>query len=535
MISFNYHSLFRRTFSPDFFDLIIVDECHRGSAADDSKWREILEYFNSATQIGLTATPKETDEVSNIEYFSDPIYTYSLKQGIDDGFLAPYKVIRVGLNVDLEGYRPEVGKRDKSGYLVEDRIYNRKDFDRHLVIDDRTQTVAKRIMDFLRKTDVYAKTIIFCVDTEHAERMRQAIVNEAGDLVRENYKYVMRITGEDREGKRELDNFINPEERYPVIATTSKLMTTGVDAQTCKLIVLDSNIQSPTEFKQIIGRGTRINEEFNKYFFTIMDFRNVTDRFADPDFNDNPVMIKEIGENEPFTLENITGEITAEIVDQGIGESLDFGTNTEPFRYDKPTIISGRNIVSEKRDKVYITGVSVSILNERTQYLNEDGQLVTTSLRDYTKQRLLGEFTSLDEFLSRWNQADKKSALIEELRKQDVILEDLQKNVEKDLDLFDLICHVAWDRLPLTRKERAENVKKRDFFAKYESQARLIINALLEKYATDGIENIEELSVLKLEPLKQFGSPSQIVQLFGGKSQYLSALGELKSELYRVA
>ncbi|MGL5033347.1 MAG: type I restriction-modification enzyme R subunit C-terminal domain-containing protein, partial [Microcystaceae cyanobacterium] len=320
-----------------------------------------------------------------------------------------------------------------------------------------------------------------------------------------------------------------------VIATTSKLMTTGVDAQTCKLIVLDSNIQSPTEFKQIIGRGTRINEEFNKYFFTIMDFRNVTDQFADPDFNDNPVMIKEIGEDEPFTLENITGEITAEIVDQETGESLNFGTNPEPFRYGKPTIISGGNIVSEKRDKIYITGVSVSILNERTQYLNEDGQLVTTSLRDYTKQRLLGEFSSLDEFLSRWNQADKKSALIEELRKQDIILEDLLNDVKKDLDLFDLICHVAWDRPPLTRKERAENVKKQDFFAKYESQARLIINALLEKYATDGIENIEELSVLKLEPLKQFGSPAQIIQLFGGKSEYIAVLRELKSELYQLA
>jgi type I restriction enzyme, R subunit len=265
-----------KEFSSDFFDLVIVDECHRGSASDDSKWREILEYFSSATQIGLTATPKETKEISNIEYFANPIYTYSLKQGIDDGFLAPYKVIRVGLNVDLEGYRPEAGKQDKSGDYVEDRIYNLKDFDRNLVIDERTQTIAKRVMEFLRKTDVYSKTIIFCVDTEHAERMRQAISNEAGDLVLKNHKYVMRITGEDKEGKLELDNFINPEERYPVIATTSKLMTTGVDAQTCKLIVLDSNIQSPTEFKQIIVRGTRINEQFDKRFFTIMDFRNVT-------------------------------------------------------------------------------------------------------------------------------------------------------------------------------------------------------------------------------------------------------------------
>ncbi|MEB3312211.1 MAG: DEAD/DEAH box helicase family protein [Snowella sp.] len=293
-----------KEFSPDFFDLVIVDEYHRGSASEDSKWREILEYFNSATQIGLTATPKETEKISNIEYFSDPIYTYSLKQGIDDGFLAPYKVIRVGLNVDLEGYYPEAGKRDKSGKLVDEREYNRKDFDRTLVIDERTQAVAKRVMEFLRQTDVYSKTIIFCVDTEHADRMRQAITNEARDLVSENYKYVMRITGEDKKGKRELDNFINPEERYPVIATTSKLMTTGVDAQTCKLIMLDSNIQSKTEFKQIIGRGTRINEAFNKRFFTILDFRNVTDQFYDPAFNDEPVMIKEVREDEPFTTEN---------------------------------------------------------------------------------------------------------------------------------------------------------------------------------------------------------------------------------------
>jgi type I restriction enzyme R subunit len=524
-----------REFSPDFFDLIVVDECHRGSAADDSKWREILEYFNSATQIGLTATPKETDKISNIEYFSDPIYTYSLKQGIDDGFLAPYKVIRVGLNVDLEGYRPEAGKRDKSGKLVDEREYNRKDFDRTLVIDDRTKAVAKRVMDFLRQTDVYSKTIIFCVDTEHAERMRQAIANEAGDLVRENYKYVMRITGEDKEGKRELDNFINPEERYPVIATTSKLMTTGVDAQTCKLIVLDSNIQSTTEFKQIIGRGTRINEEFNKRFFTIMDFRNVTDKFYDPAFDDDPVMIKEVRENEPFTVENITGDITQEIIDQETGETINFDHNDEIPENQNPTIIDGGDIITEPRSKVYIAGVEVTILNERTQYLNEDGQLATTSLRDYTKQKLLGEFSSLDEFLKRWNQADKKSVLIEELRNQDIILENLQKDVKKDLDLFDLICHIAWDRPPLTRKERAENVKKRDFFTKYESQARLIVDALLEKYATDGIENVEELSVLKLEPLKQFGSPLQIIQLFGGKSQYLSALAELKSEIYRVA
>lgn len=524
-----------REFSPDFFDLVIVDECHRGSAADDSKWREILEYFSSATQIGLTATPKETKEVSNIEYFADPIYTYSLKQGIDDGFLAPYKVIRVGLNVDLEGYRPEAGKLDKSGDLVEDRIYNPKDFDRNLVIDERTQAVAKRVMDFLRQTDVYSKTIVFCVDVEHAERMRQAISNEAGNLVRENYKYVMRITGEDKEGKLELDNFINPEERYPVIATTSKLMTTGVDAQTCKLIVLDSNIRSMTEFKQIIGRGTRINEQFDKRFFTIMDFRNVTDLFSDRAFDGDPVMIKEIRDNEEFTPENIIGDPTGEIIDQETGESLDFDQNNDLPENLKPTIISGGEITREKQTKVYISGVDVTILNERIQYLNDHGDLVTTSLKDYTKQNLLREFSSLDEFLARWNEADKKSALIAELREHDIIIEDLQRDIKKDLDLFDLICHIAWDRPPLTRKERAENVKKRDYFTKYESQARAVLEALLEKYATDGIENIEEISVLKLEPLKQFGSPGEIVKRFGGKPQYVSALRELMSELYQVA
>lgn len=524
-----------REFSPDFFDLVIVDECHRGSAADDSKWREILEYFSSATQIGLTATPKETKEVSNIEYFADPIYTYSLKQGIDDGFLAPYKVIRVGLNVDLEGYRPEAGKLDKSGNLVEDRIYNLKDFDRNLVIDERTQAVAKRVMDFLRKTDVYSKTIIFCVDIPHAERMRQAISNEAGDLVRENYKYVMRITGEDKEGKLELDNFTNPEERYPVIATTSKLMTTGVDAQTCKLIVLDSNIRSMTEFKQIIGRGTRINEQFDKRFFTIMDFRNVTDLFSDRTFDGDPVMIKEIRDDEEFTPENIIGDLTGEIIDQETGEIVNFEQDNNLPENLKPTIISGGEITTEKQTKVYISGVDVTILNERIQYLNDNGDLVTTSLKDYTKQNLLREFSSLDQFLSRWNEADKKSALIAELREQGIIIEDLQQEIKKDLDLFDLICHIAWDRPPLTRKERAENVKKRDYFTKYESQARAVLEALLEKYATDGIENIEELSVLKLEPLKQFGSPGEIVKRFGGKPQYVSALRELMSELYQVA
>ena len=350
-----------REFSPDFFNLVVVDECHRGSAAADSAWHEILEYFNSAIHIGLTATPKETKVVSNIEYFGDPIYTYSLRQGIADGFLAPYKVIRVGINVDLEGYRPEKGKRDKEGNLVEDRLYNTRDYDRNLVIDPRTELVAKKVTEFLRKTDRYDKTIIFCVDIEHAERMRQAIANYNSDLVQSNHKYVMRITGDDMEGKRELDNFINPEEDYPVIATTSKLMTTGIDAQTCKLIVLESAIQSMTEFKQIIGRGTRINEEYGKSFFTIMDFRKVTDLFADPAFDGDPVMVKEIDAEKPLTEDDINPEMQEQVIDEETGEEIDFDDDSIDD-YEVPKIVNGGEIIAEPRRKVYVAAVSYTHL-----------------------------------------------------------------------------------------------------------------------------------------------------------------------------
>jgi len=381
-----------KEFSPDFFDLVIVDECHRGSAAADSAWREILEYFHSATQIGMTATPKETKQVSNIEYFGEPVYTYSLKQGIEDGFLAPYKVIRVGINVDLEGWRPEIGKTDENGNLVEDKIYNTKDFDRKLVIDERTALVAKRVSEFLNKTNRFDKTIVFCVDIEHSERMRHAISNENIDLVKKNYKYVMRITGDELEGKRELDNFINPEETYPVIATTSKLMTTGIDSQTCKLIVLESNIQSMTEFKQIIGRGTRIKEEYNKTFFTIMDFRNVTNLFADPAFDGEPVMIKEINGNQEITEQQIDTNQDNEVIDEETGEKIDFN-DKETIDYTEPKIIdAGKISEQEFPGKVYVSGIDVSILNERVQYLDKDGKLITESLKEYTKRNLLKEF-----------------------------------------------------------------------------------------------------------------------------------------------
>ncbi len=523
-----------REFSPDFFDLIVIDECHRGSAAIDSAWREILDYFKNATHIGLTATPKETKEVSNFEYFGEPIYTYSLRQGIEDGFLAPYKVIRVGINVDLEGWRPEEGARDNDGKLIDDRLYNTKDYDRNLVIDERTKTVAGKVTEFLKKTNPFDKTIVFCVDIEHATRMRQALANANPEEVLKNYKYVMKITGDDDEGKRELDNFINPEERYPVIATTSKLMTTGVDAQTCKLIVLDSNINSPTEFKQIIGRGTRINEEFGKRFFTIMDFRNATDHFADPDFDGDPVMVKQILADDELTNTDIHPD-DEPVIDTETGEEITFGDDKHEVTYDRPEIIDGGGIVAEPQAKIYVAGIDVSVLNERVQYLGANGKLTTGSLKEYTRNGLLQEFRTLDDFLARWNSAEKKKALIDQLAEHDVILENLQDDIKKDLDLFDLICHIAWDRPALTRRERAEQVTKRDYFTKYGDKARQVLLALLEKYAKDGIENIEEMKVLTIDPFKSIGTPAEIVNLFGGKGQYQSAVKELETEIYRMA
>jgi type I restriction enzyme R subunit len=521
-----------KEFSPDFFNLIVIDECHRGSAAEDSVWRSILEYFSKATHIGLTATPKETDEVSNIEYFGNPLYTYSLKQGIEDGFLAPYKVIRVGLNVDLEGWRPDSVVRDSHGDPIEDRIYNIKDYDRNLVIDERTKTVSAKITEFLKKTNPHDKTIVFCVDIEHAERMRQALLNANPEESKKSSKYVMRITGDDDLGKRELDNFINPEETYPVIATTSKLMTTGVDAQTCKLIVLDSNIASMTEFKQIIGRGTRINEEYGKQFFTIIDFRNVTNLFADPAFDGEPVMIKQVLSDDNLTDDNFNSD--EEVVDPETGNEVDFGEDENTY-LEKPTIIDGGEIVDGLKEKVYVAGVDVSILNERVQYLDGNGKLITESLKEYTKKGILREYRSLEEFLTIWNSTDKKQTIIAELESHGVILENLMDEVKKELDIFDLICHVAWDIPALSRKERAEQVKKKNYFSKYSEQARNILNALLDKYASEGIVNIEELSVLKVDPFNTMGTPAEIVAIFGGKENYLKTIKELEQELYKVA
>lgn len=516
-----------KQFSPDFFDLIIIDECHRGSAKEDSSWREILTYFGKATHVGLTATPKETKETSNTEYFGEPVYTYSLKQGIDDGFLAPYKVIRVALNVDAEGYRPEQGKTDKEGNEIEDRIYNRKDFDRSLVIEERTDAVAKKLTEYLKGFDRFAKTIIFCVDIDHAERMRNAIARHNADLVSENYKYVMQITGDNDEGKRELDNFINPEEKYPVIATTSELMTTGVDAQTCKVIVLDANINSMTKFKQIVGRGTRINEEFNKLYFTILDFRNATDNFADPDFDGDPIRVKPITEDVDLTDVSTEEELDDEpIIDDITGEEIVI----------VPPVVRKVNEPTEeykKRPKQYINGVNVSVLISRELYFDNKGKPITVSLKDYTKNIIQQQFTSLDDFLLTWNNADKKEAIIKELQEQGVMVEALYDAVDKQVDLFDLICHVAYDQPPLTRKERANNVKKRNYFTKYAEQARKVLETLLDKYADEGVENIESIEVLRVKPFDEYGSPIEIIGHFGDKKQYLEAVRELENELYR--
>ncbi len=522
-----------KQFSPDFFDLIVVDECHRGSAKEDSAWHEILSYFKKATHIGLTATPKETKETSNIEYFGDPIYIYSLKQGIDDGFLAPYRVVRIGLNVDLEGYRPEQGKTDKNGYEIEDRIYNRRDFDRHLVIDERTETVAKKVTEFLKGYDRFAKSIIFCVDIDHAERMRSCISKQNADLVKENYKYVMQITGDNEEGKRELDNFINPKEKYPVIATTSELMTTGVDAQTCKVIVLDANIKSMTKFKQIIGRGTRINEEYGKLYFTILDFRNATDLFADKDFDGEPIRIKPVSEDTDLSgiIDEEENDITP-IIDEVTGEEIKIEKPKIPY----PELNNLSGGVKEPRQKVYVNGVDVSVLVSRELYFDQHGKPITSSLNDHTKEILKGKYTSLDDFLNKWNKTERKEAIIAELQEQGVLVEALYEAVDKQLDLFDLICHIAFDKPPLTRKERAKNVKKRNYFAKYGDKARNVLEALLDKYADEGIENIENIEVLQIKPLCDFGSTVEIVNgIFGSRDKYMEAIKELETELYKVS
>lgn len=521
-----------RELSADFFDLIVVDECHRGSAAEDSAWREILDYFSSATQIGLTATPKETEYVSNIHYFRKPVYVYSLKEGIRDGFLAPYKVVKVHLDVDVEGYRPARGETDKYGYEIADRIYNQKDFDRDLVIDERTKRVARKVSEFLKESgDRFQKTIVFCVDTEHAARMRQAFVNENPDLVQQNQRYAMRITGDDADGCAQVGNFIDPEAKYPVIVTTSRLLSTGVDTQTCRLIVLDREVGSMTEFKQIVGRGTRLHEDTRKYYFTLLDFRKATNHFADPDFDGEPVQIYEPGEDDPVTPPDDVPPTSdgEDVIPPEPGE--DEEVVVDPEQPDITIIPPGDDMPR----KYHIQGRPVSVVAERIEYLDENGKLVTESLRDYSKKTLTRQFASLDVFLKRWNEDIRKQAIIDELAAEGLLLEPLADEVGKDLDPFDLICYVAFDQPPLTRRERADNVRKRDVFTRYGDQARAVLEALLQKYQDEGMTGLDDPRILRLAPFDSMGTPVELLKQFGGRAGFETAVHELQSALYGKA
>ncbi|WP_296511182.1 EcoAI/FtnUII family type I restriction enzme subunit R [Rhodoferax sp.] len=522
-----------KQFSPDFFDLIVVDECHRGSANEDSAWRDILTYFASATHVGLTATPKETKEVSNSFYFGEPVYTYSLKQGIEDGYLAPYKVIRVDLDKDTFGWRPTAGMTDNKGQLIEDRVYTGRDMNRKLVLEPRDAVVAERITAYLKATDRMAKTIVFCEDIDHAARMRQALSNANADLCATQPNYVVQITGDNPEGKRELDNFIDPEKPYPVIATTSKLMSTGVDAQTCKLIVLDQNIKSMTLFKQIIGRGTRLRVELGKSWFTILDFKRATELFADKDFDGEPVQIYEPKGEEPIAPpDNVLDPLGLDnphTAHPGLaeGQSPDM---LGPFGGG-----GGTPVIK------YVLGnqVTVSVARERVQYLNAEGKLITESLRDYTRINLHKQYASLDAFLQAWSDADRKVALLDELEKHGVLVEALAEEVAATgltgLDPFDLLLHVAWNMPALTRRERARRVKKRNVFTHYGPVARKVLEALLDKYADEGIAAVESESALSVQPFTSLGRSGELVKSFGGRPQYLAALQALERELYAPA
>ena len=497
-------------FSREFFDLVVI--CHRGSAREASAWREILDYFEPAIQLGLTATPKETTEVSTLSYFGDPIYTYSLKQGIDDGFLAPFKVVRIDLDKDLQGWRPPTGMTDDLGQEIEDRIYNQRDMDQVLVLNERTRRVAEKVVEYMLETDPYGKTIVFCENIDHAERMRSALVNEVAKCLPQEAsnasKFVVRMTGDSEEGRLALDDFIHPERRYLVIATTSKLLTTGVDIRTCKLIVLDQSIESLIEFKQTIGRGTRIHEDAGKFWFTIMDFKRATELFADPDFDGEPVVI--------FEPEGDSGPVPPD----------DAGGNGDDEEIDPPP---------KGPKKFVVSGVEVEVVAERVQYYSKAGRLVTESLADYTRKTVQAEYSTLDDFLQRWSEADRKAAVIDELSEQGVFFEALRERVGRDMDAFDLICHVVYGQPPLTRRERAERVKKRDVFTRYGAQARAVLDALLDKYADEGLDSVEDLGVLRVQPLSDLGTPMELIQHFGSRGEYVAAVEELAAAIYDTA
>lgn len=513
-------------FPKDFFDLIVVDECHRGSARDDSAWREILNYFSPAVQIGMTATPRETEYVSNIEYFGEPVYSYSLKQGIDDGFLAPYKVIKVDLDHDLSGWRPAAGQVDDSGAHIEDRIYNQDDFDRSIVFPERVRAVARRITSFMHSTDPMNKAIVFCENVDHAERMRQALLNdpENRSLVQQDDRYVMRITGDNLEGKAQLDNFINPKSPFPVIATTSKLMSTGVDAQTCQIIVLDRRIQSLTEFKQIIGRGTRLRPDYGKYYFVIIDFRGATDHFSDESWDGPPIQVYEargqdgdVRVDEDGQSDYSEGEEIDEVLEDGGGsenEELDAG---------------------DRKTKYVVSGVSFTVAAERVQFYDKDGKRVTESLRDHTRKIVRKEYASLGDLFSKWNSVGRKSDMIGELIDRGVLIQALEDSGSSEVDIFDVLCHIAFDQPLITRRERAERADVESFLSQYGPRARKVMVALLEKYVEQGVEAINEMGVLKLTPFSAMGTPVEIIRSFGSKAGYLSAVRKLENLLYKSA
>jgi type I restriction enzyme R subunit len=508
-----------KEFPPDFFDLVVVDECHRGSADENSAWRDILEYFTSATQIGLTATPKETADVSTRDYFGEPLYTYSLKQGIDDGFLAPYKVVRIDLDKDLAGWRPEKGQLDKHGREIEDRIYRQRDYDRHLVLEQRTELVARKLTEFLKATDRMAKTIVFCEDTDHADRMRSALAKANPDLSAQNRRYVMRITGDDLTGKAELDNFIDPASPYPVIVTTSKLLTTGVDAQTCKVIVLDQTIQSMTEFKQIIGRGTRLREDYGKQYFTLIDFRRATELFSDSAFDGDPEQIYSPGEGEsPVPPDDVVP----------MGEPSP-GEDPEGVHFPRDERGGG------KREKYVVGNVPVFVVAERIQYFGPDGKLITEELRDYTRKRVRQEYPSLEAFLKSWTEAESKRGILDELAEHGVIFDAMEKIVGPGYSPFDLVCHVAFGQPALTRKQRVEQVRQRNLLSKYSEPARAVLEALLTQHANGELEDLEDKAALRLPPLAKLGMPLELIKRFGDVERYEAAIRELEEALYKGA
>jgi type I restriction enzyme R subunit len=514
-----------KQFDRDFFDLIVVDECHRGSAKENSNWREILEYFKSATQVGMTATPIETKDVSSSHYFGDAVYTYSLRQGIDDGFLAPYKVIRIATDVDTFGWRPEEGETDDAGNEIEDREYTTKDYDRTVILPERDKKVAEYITKFLSKTDPYAKTIVFARTINHAERLRQALTNLNPERVGENSKYIMRITGDDEIGKAELDNFIDPESKYPVIATTSKLMTTGVDAQTCKVIVLDTNIESMTEFKQIIGRGTRVREDYGKSYFTILDFRNVTKLFADPDFDGDPVRVFEPKSEDEFedVIETIDSEneTAAPECEAVIDDTQGMDEYPPEFPEGQP-----RRIIHT------VSGQPVHIIGDTVRIMGADGKLITESLTDYTRKNILGEYATLDEFLQKWSRAKQKYYILDEMENKGIPVYALSEQFGEDADMFDVIMSIVYGQKPLGRKTRAEKVRASQFLSNYQGKAREVLEALIDKYESTNLRAIEEKEVLKVQPLSGFGTPMEIANAFGGIDGYESAVTELERALY---